>query len=533
MTDENEYKQREAGKADSEQGELENYDVGKALRTVRHLGNGLMESTEGAKHYFRKMWLEQLIRRYEQLPGKPVVRLSDLEDSVILTLDPSVSRAVAEYCEKLVTFGHSEETRRHFRNITDIVKAGNSKPARLRTWMKFSALTGFPINTLEPYILSLRISEGPYNRTIDKPKLPICLATPTGARIFGYRGDANYWNSAFTNKDPLLHEDYRNAIRNTVGDISFSQTRLHSSGFTQDTYIRTNVGRFITRVTTVAGLDNSKRQKLTNNPAPLWFFMCREEIIASYLAALWDAEGSINRRDLKLTQAVGLKHISATRSIPPAPDDLPAGQLENRTLDQIYRHPPRLLTSAALLLFALGIVAHIEPTRVTRTKQDFSVYWQLRIIRDRFARTFREKVKLRSPHKLQRLDAYLQSTKRPSPPPFFYIGDYWFRAETRVIMKKNKRKRTIYASLYRIPEEDKLKAHLIFIVNERGKVEDYLPGPFTIGEYFGSRLKRKYAAVVVCSYLRESYPRMVLRPEDVKLYSYRNANRLLFELQNK
>ena len=100
-------------------------------------------------------------------------------------------------------------------------------------------------------------------------------------------------------------------------------------------------------------------------------------------------------------------------------------------------------------------------------------------------------------------------------------------------MKKTKRKRTIYASLYRIPEEDKLMANLIFIANERGKIEDYLPGPFTIGEYFGSRLKRKDAAIVVCSYLRESYPRMLLRPEEVKLYSSGKANRLLFELQNR
>ena len=100
-------------------------------------------------------------------------------------------------------------------------------------------------------------------------------------------------------------------------------------------------------------------------------------------------------------------------------------------------------------------------------------------------------------------------------------------------MKKLNRKRTVYASLYRIPAEDKLIANMIFIVGSNGKLEDYFPGPFTIGEYFGRRLKKKDAAIVVCSYLRESYPRMLLRPEDVKLYSYEKANRLLFELQNK
>jgi hypothetical protein len=93
-------------------------------------------------------------------------------------------------------------------------------------------------------------------------------------------------------------------------------------------------------------------------------------------------------------------------------------------------------------------------------------------------------------------------------------------------------KRTIYAALYRMPD-DRLKAHLIFIVNEKGWVEEYLPGPFTIGEYFGSRMKKEDASEVVCSFLKNIHPRMRLEPGDVKLYSAKKAGQVLFRLQNK
>src|SRR5436853_6894364 len=93
------------------------------------------------------------------------------------------------------------------------------------------------------------------------------------------------------------------------------------------------------------------------------------------------------------------------------------------------------------------------------------------------------------------------------------------------------RKRTIYASLYKM-EDDRLKAHLLFIVGKNGKIEDYYPGPFTIGECFRKRLRKKEAAIVVCNYLKLDHPNMKLVPEDVKLYPYKKANELLFRLEN-
>jgi len=100
-------------------------------------------------------------------------------------------------------------------------------------------------------------------------------------------------------------------------------------------------------------------------------------------------------------------------------------------------------------------------------------------------------------------------------------------------MKKLNRKPTVYASLYRIPAEDKLIANMIFIVGSNGKLEDYFPGPFTIGEYFGSRLRAQEATAVVCSYLKDIHPRMKVKPEDVKLYPHGKADGLLFRLKHR
>ncbi len=382
MTDANIGKTSEAGKA-----ELEHFDVEEAIKEVRRLGRGLIEATRHAKHHFREEWLKQVIQRYRQRPGRPVIHLDDLSDTVMPILRPTAAKVVAGHCNQLFETESSEWIDRHYGNIVRLAKGQSANPAKLRTWRKFSEITGFQINTLEPHMASFRISEGKYTRTIVNPRLPFNLATVAGAKIVGYRGDAAYRSSAFTNKNPILHKDYREAIKEVVGKISFSETRVRGTGFTRDFYIRTNVGRFITTLATVAGLDNTKEQKIANNPAPLWFHACPEEIVTSYLGSVWDAEGSVNFRDIKLRQAVALDHLDTHKKVPYSPG-IPVSKLERCPRNQVDGKPPLLLTSSAILLFKLGIASHVVPTHVSRTKSDISAYWQLRISRDRYARIF-------------------------------------------------------------------------------------------------------------------------------------------------
>jgi hypothetical protein len=217
MSDVNTRKQDEAGKTSQEQ----RYDVNQAIGIVQELGEGLMKATmqgKHAKHYFRKEWLEQLIERYRRQPGKPIIHLDDLGDEVIPWLSPE-SNALLRPCWDAVVqrFGY-DLAMAQFRCQRDIVATSKvSRWSKLRNWRQFCEFTGLHVNDLEPYVVALRAGVGK-SRVILNPKLPFNLATPAGAKIIGYRGDATYSTSAFRNLEPVLHEDYKRAITETIGE---------------------------------------------------------------------------------------------------------------------------------------------------------------------------------------------------------------------------------------------------------------------------------------------------------------------------
>lgn len=87
------------------------------------------------------------------------------------------------------------------------------------------------------------------------PKTAVNLATPAGARLIGYYFDSNSRNSAFSNKDPALHEDFRNTVREVFGNLSISETIMERGGFGKGHYIRTNVGYTVRTAMSIAGFD--------------------------------------------------------------------------------------------------------------------------------------------------------------------------------------------------------------------------------------------------------------------------------------
>jgi hypothetical protein len=103
------------------------------------------------------------------------------------------------------------------------------------------------------------------------------------------------------------------------------------------------------------------------------------------------------------------------------------------------------------------------------------------------------------------------------------------KAET----KTSSGSRTVYASLYQISDQKKLKAHVIFIVDKKGELEGQIAGPVTIGAWYLPRITRKEAAQIVRDYLKEEHPHKNIHVEDIKLYSSKKANELLFKLENK
>jgi hypothetical protein len=184
---------------------LEDYHVEDAIEIVRGLAGGLIEATAHAKHHFRQEWLDQLIARYRERPGKPIIHLSDLPGQVIPTLSPDVQDPLRPFWEKLVSEHGSQWGAQHFRCMWDIMKTGSaSRWSSLRLWRKFSEHTLFEINALEPYTVAIRAASSGTTRVISNPKLPFDLTTPDGAKLFGYRGDVTHDTSALVNRDPEL-----------------------------------------------------------------------------------------------------------------------------------------------------------------------------------------------------------------------------------------------------------------------------------------------------------------------------------------
>ncbi len=412
LTDANIGKTSEVGKA-----ELEHFDVEEAIKEVRRLGKGLIEATRHAKHHFREEWLEQLIDRYRRLPGKPVIHLDDLSDAVIPTLSPQIRDVLFPHWKRLVEeFGYMGSMNR-FRCLRDIVAGARvTQWSMLGTWRRLTRLTDFRVNEMEPYVTAIRASSVGTTRVILRPKLPFSLATSWGAKIIGYRGDAAHDNSAFHNLEPILHKDYKQAITETVGNVPFTTSIRQIDG-----YERTNVGTFVTLLTSIAGIDNTKRQKKARNPLPSWFFLCNDTTLTNGLRALWDAEGSPTIHALQLGQAAGLRRINTQVDIPEWDTRISVNRLEKSAQEQIGRRPPLLLVSTALLLYRLGIRSYMGPAMTAQTQHAYSVYWNLCIYRTKGMRLFEQRINFLSVKQRRKLHQFnlLHKPQHPSSPPFF------------------------------------------------------------------------------------------------------------------
>ncbi len=411
MPDANLRKPDEVGKTD-----LEQYDVEQAIGIVRGLGEGLIEATAHSKHHFRREWLDQLVERYRRQPGKPVIHLDDLGDEVIPTLSGGAREFLRPYWEGLVKEHGSEWGAQKFRCVWDIFSArGNvSRWAKLGNWRRFSGLRGLHVDDLEPYVVALRASSVGTSRVILNPKLPFNLATPAGAKIIGYRGDAAYRTSAFHNLEPVLHEDYKQAITETIGGNPFTTTSR------EDGCNRTNVGVFVTMLQSIAGIDNTQKQKRACNPFPSWFFTIPSDVMAAGLRAIWDSEGSPGK-ELRLGQTVAVENASPKLSALGIGIKRPFSWLEESAQETMGAKPPMLLTSTALLLYTFGIDSYVGPQKTWRSKDQLtSVFWVLSIYRKRNMELFRQHIDFLSTDKQQRLRDAIENTDPSSPSSSFF-----------------------------------------------------------------------------------------------------------------
>jgi hypothetical protein len=389
---------------------FENYDVEDAIKAVLELGSRLIEETrkskQHVKHHFRQEWLDQLVARYRERPGKPIIHLSDLPDQVIPTLSPDVRDLLRPYWDKLVNEHGSEWGSKHFRCMWDIMKSGKmSRWSSLHLWRKFEELTGFGVDVLEPYTMAIRAASTGTSRIISNPKLPFNLATPSGVKLFGYRGDVTHDTSALVNHDTSLHRDYKNSILATIGAVPFTTSVIHGNGVD-----RTNVGVFVTILTSIGGLDNSRKQKYAKNPLPSWVFLTSKETMTSCQRSLWDAEGSPTRDSLKLGQSVSFP-TPLEFTIPDGKRRVKASALPRQIQDDLEKTPPLLLVSASLCLYALGIKSYLAPLGLEKTKQGMSAVWMLHVYRTVNMRLFESEIGFLSAEKRDKL-SHLNSIHR-------------------------------------------------------------------------------------------------------------------------
>ena len=400
---------------------LENYNVKDAIRHVQRLSESLIEATKHAKHRFREEWVNQLIARYEQLPGKPLIHLNDLGQDVIPTLCRDVRPLLVPYWKELVAAHGYKWSMAKFRCARDIAAGAKvTRWGKMRSWRKFSALTGFCVDSLEPFVVALRVSNVGTSRVILHPKLPFNLATSAGAKMIGYRGDVTYSTSSFHNQDPLLHQDYKHSITEVIGDNPFTTTPR------QDGCDRTNVGVFVTMLASIAGLDNSQKQKRACNPFPGWFFTsaAKADSKVSLLRASWAAEGSPTHNMLQLGQGVDVENASQKLLSEKPGIKHSFNWLEPEARSQMRQRPPLLLVSMLLLLYDLGIIGYMGPQKIWKNKKDGSstVFWNLTIYRMRNMELFRDVVGFVSPlkqAKLQRFTSHNSDTSSPSS--FFFV----------------------------------------------------------------------------------------------------------------
>ena len=378
------------------------YDYHATCRLVTELSEKLIRETNSAEHRFRPKWTESLMSRYQRTPGRPIVHLSNLVDNCIVNLDSGGREIVRPYWEKLVSLRGGRWAWYNYRGIIDFIGGSTTRIARLWTWNEFAKLTGFDVNRLEPYVKSLQVSDGRYIRTLTEPKLPINLATESGGRLIGYRGDSHYRNAAFTNRIPELHQDYKQVIRDVLGNLSFTETAI-VGGFTRKTYLRTNVGYLVSSVLGKAGFENKRAQKQSNDPLPIWMFSCDPLTRGGSLGALWDAEGSVHPHDLKVGQAAICTQDSSEQ-FPVWPANKAFRGLTCEAQEAVLQSPPMLLVSAALLLMSFNIVSRLMPTKVARVDDVPTGYWHLRVERDESIANFAKHIHLRS-HKQDNLDS--------------------------------------------------------------------------------------------------------------------------------
>src|SRR2546427_2818235 len=357
MIDENLSKQLESR---GRQARLEGYssqpgfDVDKAIATVNDLAHAQAIAQSRRLHPYRLEWIHQLETRYRNNPGKPVIHLSDLPPKTAIRLSDEGLSMLEELWETIKRISGTREAKRlGLENIYECGVCRRYTYITLESLHRVRQLIDWSVDSLEQYVTYIKCHKNNWPKEI-QPNLPFNFLNEFGAAILGYYTDSRHATCAFTNKDPELHHLVTKAVEKVIG-----QMRVRTMEYEQIS--ETYWSLLMRTLVSIAGIDTNPRQKVANNPVPLWLFTAPENVLCAYLRALWTAEGQA--RYVRLVQTNVIPELEPYSGLlAKKPRVTPYRSLPSQVREIIRDYPSLLLASATLLHRKLGIDVILKPS---------------------------------------------------------------------------------------------------------------------------------------------------------------------------
>jgi hypothetical protein len=399
MSDEEDTKTVEAGKTANQQ-----YDIDAAIATLRALGQAQEQIQSRRLHPYRLEWLDQLEERYRRYPGKTSIHLSDLPTRTAIR----VSETGVQKLRDLWTSLQIRYTNREIRKL-GLDGIYGYAIRRYYSHITLETLQRVPIedwsvDSLEPYVTNIKSHKNNWPKDVRPKQLPFDFLNEDGAAIMAYYTDSKHATCAFTNKDLELHDFMKRAVEKAVGSIE-SHTRTYSDS--SETYW----SLFLRTLVTIAGMDTNPRQKVADNPVPLWLFTAPKNVQSAYLRALWSAEG--DPKSMRVTQARAMPELQAyanhiSKHIDPHRttfNELPEGAKET-----VRNRPSKLLASATLLHNHLGFDVGFRPIMAyIDYRNEPTIEWAIEITSIEEIRKFSKLVNFDSTRKRNELSERLNT----------------------------------------------------------------------------------------------------------------------------
>ncbi len=412
MTNENVRKQLESR---GRQARFEGYssqpgfDVEKAIARVNDLAQAQAIAQSRRLHPYRLEWIHHLEVRYRDNPGKPVIHLSDLPRKTAIRLSDNGLSMLEELWERIKRISGTRQAKRlGLENIYECGVCRRYTYITLESLHRVRQVIDWSVDSLEQYVTHIKCHKNNWPKEI-QPRLPFDFLNEFGVAILAYYTESKHGTAAFTNKDMELHRFVRKAIEQTVGHMRVKTTKYED---VSETYWSLLLRTLIN----IAGIDTNPRQKIANNPVPLWLFSTSPSNISAYLRALWTAEGQ--PESMRVVQSNVVPSLKAySRRIARHPHVTPFNDLPRQAQLMVRQRPSLLLASAVLLHTSLGIDVGFRPLYAyLEHRNEPTVMWTIEITSNEEINKFAKLINFDTTDKQQRLKTRLTQS---SPSPFF------------------------------------------------------------------------------------------------------------------